>query len=253
MSSEPRVLVMAGDGINCEFETSAAFCRAGFRTEIRHLNDLISEQLSLDQLQKQYSVLALPGGFAFADDLSAGRILGLKISHGLGWDLSRFVQTGGLVIGICNGFQALIRMGVFGRSVSITANENGKFINQWVGVTPSGTKCVWLRGLGSLELPIRHGEGRLVFHPENRLESLNKLERQGSLCLRYDQNLNGSEESLAGLCDSSGRIFGLMPHPEAYIRWTAHPNWTSQPSRAGSPGEGLAFFENAFKEARSST
>lgn len=244
---KPKALVITGDGINCEAETAHALSLAGFETEIRHLNDLIAEQKKLTR--ERCSVLAIPGGFSFGDDLGSGKALALKIHYGLKWDLAAFADDGGLVIGICNGFQALIRMGAFGKSVSITQNIQGKFINSWVKITPQGSKCLWLKGIGTIELPARHGEGRIVFGTARRSETLSKLDRQGVTCLKYEADHNGSEEKLAGLCDPSGRIFGLMPHPEAFVRWTSHPEWTAAPSRAGSPGQGLAIFENAFKEA----
>lgn len=246
----PKALVLSGEGINCEFETAEAFRLAGFQADIRHLNDLIDEAMSEDALLSQYSALALPGGFSYGDDLSSGKVLALRIKHGLKWDLHRYAEAGGLVIGICNGFQALIRMGVFGRDISITHNAKGRFINAWVRTWPGSGRCVWLKGIGSIDLPMRHGEGRILFPESSRSETLGKMERQGMLCLRYENNLNGSEDNLAGLCDATGRIFGLMPHPEAFVRWNAHPEWTAQPSRAGSPGQGLVIFENAFQEAK---
>jgi len=249
INQKPRALVITGDGINCETETAHAFRMARFDAVIRHLNDLIAERVTLDDLSRDYSVLALPGGFSFGDDLTSGKVLALKIQHKLGWDLSAYVGRGGLVIGICNGFQALIRMGIFGREISITNNAQGKFMNSWVKITPSGNKCVWLKGMGTLDLPIRHGEGRIIIAASRRSETLEKMERLGTTCLRYEGNPNGSEERLAGLCDLSGRIFGLMPHPEAFVRWTSHPEWTSQPARASAPGQGLAIFENAYQEA----
>jgi phosphoribosylformylglycinamidine synthase subunit PurQ / glutaminase len=246
-----KVLVVTGDGVNCEQETAIAFRLAGFEAEIWHLNDLIHEGYSLDDLCLKYAALAFPGGFSFGDDISSGKVLALKIRHSLKWDLQSYVDRGGLVIGVCNGFQALIRLGVFGKEVSITHNDIGKFTNRWVKLTPEGGKCVWLKGLGTIDLPIRHGEGKIVLDTVHRAGVLNKLERHGSLCLKYEQNPNGSEEDIAGLCDHTGRIFGLMPHPEAYVRWTAHPSWTAQPNRAGAPGEGLAIFQNAFEAAKS--
>lgn len=246
-----QALVLCGDGINCEQETAEALRLAGFEPKIRHLNDLIAERLGLDELSSRYSVLALPGGFSFGDDLTSGKVLALKIRHRLGWELGTYAQRGGLVIGICNGFQALIRMEVFGKDISITHNSHGKFLDTWVKVAPSGVQCLWLKGMGTLDLPIRHGEGRIVFAPSRKAELLGKLERQGMTCLRYEGDPNGSEENLAGLCDATGRIFGLMPHPEAFVRWTAHPEWTSQAGRASAPGQGLMIFENAFKEASS--
>lgn len=245
-----RALVLTGDGINCEMETAQAFRAVGFEAEIRHLNDVIAERLSIDELSGRYAALALPGGFSFGDDLTSGKVLALKLRHKLSWDLNAYADRGGLVIGICNGFQALIRLGVFGKDLSITHNLSGQFQDSWVKVTPSGNRCVWLKGLGSMDLPIRHGEGRIIIASNRRVELLAKMERNGMSCLRYDLNPNGSEENLAGVCDVTGRIFGLMPHPEAFIRWTAHPDWTSQPARASAPGHGLAIFENAFQEAR---
>ena len=240
---------MAGDGINCEQETAQAFRTSGFEVEIRHLNDLIAERLGQDALSKRYQALALPGGFSFGDDLTSGKVLALKLQHGLAWNLATFAERVGLVIGICNGFQALIRLGIFGKDISITRNVHCRFVDSWVRVTPAGTRCSWLKGLGTMDLPIRHGEGRIVFAPSRRAEVVGKMERQGVLCLRYESDPNGSEERLAGLCDPSGRIFGLMPHPEAFVRWTAHPEWTTAPARASAPGQGLAVFENAYQEA----
>jgi phosphoribosylformylglycinamidine synthase len=248
-TKKPRCLVLTGDGINCESETAQAFRAAGFEVDIHHLNDLIAERFHLDDLSKKYSALAMPGGFSFGDDLTSGKILALKIMRGLGWDLNLFVQRGGLVLGVCNGFQALIRMGLFSKDVSITQNDSGKFINRWEKVTPKGNKCIWLRGAGTMDLPIRHGEGRIVIGQTRKTELLIKMERNGMNCLRYETNPNGSEENLAGLCDTTGRIFGLMPHPEAFIRWTSHPEWTYQAGRSSAPGSGLVVFENAYREA----
>lgn len=250
--SRPKVLVLTGDGINCEQETAQAFRLAGFDAEIQHLNDVIASQLSLDGLSRQYSTLALPGGFSFGDDLTSGKVLALKIKHLLKWDLSLFAERGGLALGICNGFQALIRMEVFSKEVSITHNVQGKFMDSWIRVAPVSGHCVWLKGLGAMDLPIRHGEGRIVIAPARKSEILGKMERQGLTCLKYEgESPNGSDENLAGLCDPTGRILGMMPHPEAYVRWTAHPEWTLQPGRATSPGQGLLIFENAYKEAKS--
>ncbi len=248
-----KALILTGDGINCERETADAFRLSRVEPEIRHLNDLISEGMSLDRLSAQYQIIALPGGFSFGDDLGSGKVLALKIIHSLRWDLAKFADRGGLVLAVCNGFQALIKMGTFGKNLSITQNVKGKFIDEWTRCEPNTKRCVWLRGVGSLVLPMRHGEGRICFQTRDRDEALSKLLRQDQVCLRYEDAANGSDDRIAGLCDSSGRIFGLMPHPEAFVRWTSHPEWTQQPERAGAPGQGLAIFENAYKAAREAT
>ncbi len=245
----PRVIVITGDGILGEQETAQAFRLAKFDVEIRHLNDLIQEKLGMDELCRRYSAIAFPGGFSFGDDLGAGKILALKLVYQLGWDLPTYASRGGLVIGIANGFQALIRMGIFGKDISITNNSIGKFMALWTKVTPVGNRCVWLRGIGTIDLPIRHAEGRIVIGASRRAETLAKMERLGMTCLKYEGNPVGSDENLAGLCDATGRILGLMPHPEGYVRGTAHPEWTAHRGRAGAPGMGLTLFENAFREA----
>jgi phosphoribosylformylglycinamidine synthase len=246
---KPRALILSGEGIGGDLETAEAFRLAKFQVEIRHLNDLIQERMNLDELSRRYSVVGFPGGFSFGDDIAPGRLLALKVTYQLGWDLPSYAARGGLVVGIGNGFQALIRMGTFGKDLSITHNIQGKFINAWTKVTPMGSRCIWLKGIGTLDLPIRHGHGRVVIGASRRVETLEKMERTGMTCLRYEENVIGSEESLAGLCDPTGRIFGLMPHPEAYVRGTAHPDWTAHRGRAAAPGLGLALFENAYHES----
>ncbi len=244
-----KVLVLTGDGINCERETAAAFRRVGFETEIRHLNDVIAEKLTEDALASRYRVLAFPGGFSFGDDLTSGKVLALKIRHGLNWDLNRFAARGGLVLGICNGFQALIRLGVFGGDLSITHNAQGKFIDTWVELKTEGERCVWLKGIPRFEVPIRHGEGRIFFSPD-KPGLAQKYLAEGRICLTYaDGNPNGSTLKAAGLTDETGRILGLMPHPEAFVRWTAHPAWTANRERAlkSDEGDGLAVFQQAFR------
>ncbi len=244
----PRGLVVSGDGIHGEVETAQAFRLAKFDVEVRHINDLIQEKLNLDDLSRRYAAIAFPGGFSLADDLGAGKILALKITYQLGWDLAAYAARGGLVLGVGNGFQALIRMGIFGKDISITHNTSGKFISLWTKVTPVGSRCIWLRGMGTVDLPIRHAEGRIVIGTSRRAETLAKVERLGMACLKYEDNPNGSEENLAGLCDATGRILGMMPHPECYVRGTAHPEWTAHRGRAGASGVGLILFENAYRE-----
>lgn len=230
-----RALVIAGDGINCERETAWALSQAGFEAVICQLGDLEKEGYAGSGLLKRAQALALPGGFSYGDDLGSGKVLALKIKHRLRWDLSRFAQEGGMVIGICNGFQALLKLGLFGR-VSITLNREGKFLNRWVNVNTRGERCLWLRGISSFEVPIRHGEGRLVFADE---EERLRFMSSGRSCLTYEHDVNGSADRIAGLCDASGRILGLMPHPEAIISKLQHPERTA--------ALGIQLFENAFR------
>lgn len=238
--------VLTGDGINCERETAEALKQCGFETHIRHLNDVIAEGVSTGELTDRVSLLALPGGFSFGDDLGSGKVLALKMAHGLRWDLPAYARAGGLVIGICNGFQALIKLGAFGRDLTITHNIGGRFIDRWEGLRVQGTRSVFLRGLESLELPIRHGEGRVIFSQPSGLED--RLD-DGRACLVFEGDPNGSAGRIAGLCDQTGRILGLMPHPEAAVRWTALPDWTALPPLEGEP-PAFSLFKNAAAAAQ---
>ncbi len=258
--SRPRALVLSGDGLTGSEELAEAFLVSGFETEVRSLRSL-KDQVSTEDLISQYSVLALPGGHSFGDHLSAGRLLALKIQADLRWDLHRFALSRGLVLGVGNGFQALIRLGLFGRDLSITFNSAaartedstgdraGRSRSAWVKLAPTGNRCLWLKGMGTIELPMASNQGRLVFSPFRKKELLAKMTRLGMICLTYQLDPTGSEEAAAGLCDPSGRVFGLMPHPELFIRWTQHPEWAIAPGRANSPGQGIALFDNAYQEA----
>ncbi|MBS1964145.1 MAG: phosphoribosylformylglycinamidine synthase subunit PurQ [Bdellovibrionales bacterium] len=252
----PRVLVLRGPGILSENETAQAFATAGFEVHLRNLADLVAEGYREERLSEEYAVLAIPGGASTADELGSGKLLALKIQHLLGWTLTGYAARGGMVIGIGSGFHTLIRLGVFGREISVTSNggtaspagAGGRSLQGWVKVAPIGMTCTWLRGLGVVDLPLRHPEARIVIHPNRKTETLVKLQRRGLHCLKYEGNPIGSDENIAGLCDLSGRILGIMPHPESFIRWTAHPEWTTAPQRANAPGQGLAIFENAYQE-----
>ena len=246
---KPRALVLCGDGLHGELELAHAFEMAGFDVDIRSLNELILSRVSQEEWIRRWSTLAIPAGASFGDALGSGKLFALKFEQGLGWDFARYAERGGLVLGVGNGFQILLRMRVFGTDLSLTVNEEGRFSNQWVRVIPNATRCLWLKGLGTLELPIRHSEGRLMILGLRRPEILSRMERQGMMCLNYEGAPNVAEKNIAGLCDPTGRIFGLMPHPEDFVRWTSHPEWTASPNRANSPGQGLALFENAYQEA----
>lgn len=251
-----KALVISGYGINCEAETRRAFERAGADVTLMHLSDLMESPVFLHE----HHILAVPGGFSFGDHVGSGKILANRLRHGLGESLHEFVGDGRLVIGICNGFQVLVKMGLlplfngeFGQEVTLTHNDSGRFEDRWVhlAVDP-GTVCVWTRGMRQIELPVRHGEGKFIARDEVVMQ---QLRAGGQIALRYARangdaaageyplNPNGSIDDIAGICDPSGRIFGLMPHPEAFLDGTNHPRWT----REGllPEGAGLAIFRNA--------
>lgn len=238
--------VLTGDGINCEFESADACRRAGFTTEILHLSELIARPRPLSDC----SLLVLPGGFSFGDELGSGRVLALKIKHQLGWDLAEFARGGGLVLGICNGFQTLVALGAFGDGLALAANEDGRFRNEWVTLeVPKAQTSAFLGGITKIDLPIRHGEGRLLFSADRS----QVRDDTAATALVYSRNPNGSTDAIAGLVDSTGRIFGLMPHPEAFARRSQHPGYYRDPGLPSAPGEGLRIFENAFVHAKEVT
>ena len=254
----PRVLVLRSPGTNCDVETAFAFGRAGAATERVHINRLLENPKRFGEFQ----ILVVPGGFSYGDDLAAGRILGNQIRHHLAEQLAEFKAAGKLILGICNGFQVLIKspgilldeVAEVGPAATLTWNESGRFEDRWVHLRVHGDKCVFTRGIQSLYLPVAHAEGKFV--PASP-EVLQKLDANGQLNLRYQtasgetervpfpENPNGATLNVAGLCDSTGRVFGLMPHPERHIDPTQHPQWTRGPLPA--EGAGLAIFRNAVR------
>ncbi len=228
-----KVLVLTGDGINCEHETAWAFGQAGGNSTIEHINDLLSKPEEL----LNYDILALPGGFSFGDDLASGKVLALKLKHGLGSVLKDFKRP---IIGICNGFQALVKLGLLGQeSMALASNSSGKFINRWSELKVQPSACIWTKKLEGkkVSFPIRHGEGRFVLE---KADSFEKLKQQKQLPLFYQQDENGSYANIAGVCDPSGLVFGLMPHPEAAIKKELAPAKEFDLL-------GLAFFESALE------
>jgi phosphoribosylformylglycinamidine synthase I len=263
MMKKPRVLVLTGYGINCDYETEFAFNMDSVGGDAKrvHVNDLIDGRDSLDE----YHILAFPGGFSFGDDIAAGKVLALKFEYGLGAQLEKFIEDGKLIIGICNGFQAMVKMRILARvnggkeqDVTLTFNDSGRFEDRWVylKVNPS-SPCVFTRGIENLYLPVRHGEGKFVPGNERTRRGLHDNQQivvqycdaKGEVEGGYPLNPNGSIDGIAGICDPSGRIFGLMPHPEGYLFRTQHPRWTSE--RVPSEGEGVKVFRNAVEFARS--
>ena len=246
--ARPRACVITGYGVNADEELALALQTAGARAERLHVGDLIENP----SLVGSYRILAFPGGFSFGDHLGSGMVFAHLFRRHLKPALESFAAAGGLVIGICNGFQVLVKMGVLPNlsgswepEVSLVHNDSGEFVDRWVRVAfdPS-SPCAWTRGLAGMDLPVRHGEGKLVAASEAVLD---ELESRHLVALRYIDNPNGSARDAAGICDRTGRIFGLMPHPEAFIRTENHPEWTRGGVRAG---EGLAIFENGVRAAR---
>ena len=259
---KPRVLILTGYGINCDYETEFAFNMDSVGAEARrvHINDLIEGLDSLDD----YHILAFPGGFSFGDDIAAGKVLALKFEYGLGPQLEKFINDGKLIIGICNGFQAMAKMKLLARldagqqqDVTLTFNDSGRFEDRWVylKVNPR-SPCIFTRGIESLYLPVRHGEGKFVPANEEILRRLwqdNQVavqyaNREGGTECPYPLNPNGSLDSIAGICDPSGRIFGMMPHPEGFLFRTQHPRWTRED--LPEEGHGVQVFRNAVEFAK---
>ena len=258
---QPNVLILRAPGTNCDKETAFAFEKAGAKTETLHVNRLLEQPGLLEQFQ----ILCIPGGFSYGDDVAAGRILAVQMQHHLATFLAEFKAAGKLILGICNGFQVIIKAGVLlddeprlGPPATLTYNDSGKYEDRWVRLGVSGSKCVFLSGIQQMYLPVAHGEGKFITRDAEVLE---QLEAAGQLVLRYlplrgersdtagrsplpfPDNPNGSMADVAGLCDATGRVLGLMPHPERHIDSTQHPRWTR--GEAGPVGDGLQMFVNA--------
>jgi len=258
---QPRVLILRAPGTNCDRETAFAFETAGARADTVHLNRLLESP----QLAGEYQILCIPGGFSYGDDICAGRIFGNQMRHHLRDTLQTFKDAGKLILGICNGFQILIKSGVLlpDRAdepiATLTLNDSGKFEDRWVHLRVASPKCVFLAGIEQMYLPVAHAEGKFVARDE---ATLAKLDAAGQLPLRYSvfpepRTLNpeptsvpypacpnGAQLAVAGLSDDTGRVFGLMPHPERHIDPTQHPRWTRERHERG---DGLAVFENAVR------
>lgn len=248
---KPRTLIVRTAGTNCDRETAYAFERAGADAEAVHINRLVEEP----KLMGQFQMLAIPGGFSYGDDINSGRIFANQIMHHLRDQVQAFVAAGKPVIGICNGFQVLVKAGILPgtadgkmkQNCTLAHNTSGRFMDRWVTLVSHGDKCVWTRGLGSIELPIAHGEGRFVCESDQVRRALWANQQ---IALTYEnENPNGSQDAIAGVCDSTGLVFGLMPHPERFVSGMQHPAWTrTQP--VPDEGAGLAVFRNAVKAVK---
>jgi len=253
--SDVQALVLRAAGINCDRETEYALELAGAKADRVHVNRLIEDKSLLDQ----YHIVVFPGGFSYGDDVAAGKILANQVVHHLAEPLRKFIDDGKLVLGICNGFQVLVKMGILPgngdfkqEDVTITYNDSGKFEDRWVHLLPQTNRCVFLEPERQIYIPIAHGEGKIV---AKDAETLQRLQSEGYVAYKYVDangregpfpiNPNGSAESIAGLTDSTGRVLGLMPHPERFVRRTQHPHW----SRLGEDldPDGIKLFRNAVR------
>lgn len=261
--SKVKALIITGVGLNCEKETAAAFEAAGATAEQIHLNDLLHGRRSM----KDFHILAFIGGFSFGDHLGSGTVFANRVKFRLHEELQEFVKAGKLVIGICNGFQTLTRLGLapaldgkyFEQQAALTHNDSGVFRDDWVSLKANpACPCVFTKGIDVFRLPIRHGEGKFVAEPE----VLQRIEAENLVALRYcaadgsapkgfPENPNGSLNDIAGICDTTGRIFGLMPHPEAFLSPYNAPDWQTQKLNGKLPewGEGKIIFDNAVRFA----
>jgi phosphoribosylformylglycinamidine synthase I len=268
LAQAPKALILTGFGINCEEEMAAAYRLAGGEATIVHLNEVLHGRVSIHD----FDILNFPGGFSFGDDLGSGVVLANKLRYRQTGDAGRtllsdireFVAAGKFVLGICNGFQVLVKLGLlpnlggdFQPEVTLTHNASGRYENRWVRLKVNAqTKkpTPFLSELTSFEVPVRHGEGRLVVPDAATRDRITDL---GLNCLTYaghdDQetgtyplNPNGADLNCAGLTDPTGHIFGLMPHPEAYLAGCNHPDWGMKKRRGElkEEGEGLAIFKN---------
>lgn len=251
----PKVLILRAPGANCDREAAFAFECAGGQATLLHVNQLLERPAAL----AEYQILCVPGGFSYGDDISAGRILANQIRHHLFDAMQQFKADGKLIVGICNGFQILIKSGLIlpdkadEPAATLAGNRSGKFEDRWVELARASDKCVWLRGIERMYLPVAHGEGQFIARDENTLDA---LDRAGQLCLRYTNpdgssdavayplNPNGAQRNVAGVCDDSGRVLGLMPHPERHVDPTHHPRWTRRDVQP-EQGDGLRMFQNA--------
>ncbi|MFK7821492.1 MAG: phosphoribosylformylglycinamidine synthase I [Planctomycetaceae bacterium] len=262
----PKVCVLRAPGTNCDIETAYAFEKSGGQPERIHVFRLLEEPNLLDDFQ----ILCIPGGFSYGDDIGAGVILSRQLRGRVNDAIIRFMQADKLALGICNGFQTLLKAGLltqtgfdggddkFESSATLTWNDNGKYTALWVNLKVGSSNSVFLKDIDEIEMPIAHAEGRIAVTSDEVLENWQEADqialrytngqpaKSGEISqevLPYPANPNGSLDNIAGLCDPTGRVLGLMPHPERFIHATQHPQWT----RLGlkGDGDGLKLFQNA--------
>ncbi len=255
---KPKIIILRTAGTNCDKETKFAFDLAGGKAELVHINEIASFRIDLSG----YQILAIPGGFSYGDDVAAGKILANELTFKLKDTIAKFIKQGKLIIGICNGFQVLVKAGIlsadslFKQDISLINNDSGKFEDRWTYLKTKSQKCVWAKDLPEVVyFPVAHGEGKFVL--KNK-KSLSVLKENGQIVFQYSNNKgalagypdnpNGSLDNIAGICDKTGRILGLMPHPERHIMGSQHPRWTREGLR--KYGDGILIFKNGVEYAR---
>jgi phosphoribosylformylglycinamidine synthase I len=250
--TSPKALVLRTAGTNCDAETERALRLSGAQASTLHLNRLLEEPQRLDE----QDILVIAGGFSYGDDVAAGRVWGLELRHNLAQALKSYVARGGLALGVCNGFQVLVESGLFDsndadgkRDIALTNNESNHYECRWVTLESVDCACPWINAGELMPTPVAHAEGRFLVKDD---ATLARLQANRQIALRYvtpeggkpsyPENPNGAVADIAGICDPTGRVLGLMPHPERNLDSWNHPQWTRL-SRARSVGEGLAFYE----------
>ena len=254
----PHALILRAPGTNCDHEVQTAFEMVGGRGTRLHLNALRENP----KLLRDYQILVLPGGFSYGDDVGAGKVQALYMQHFLADAMRKFRDADKLILGICNGFQVMLKAGLLmppdedGPLATLAHNDSGRYEDRWIHLQATPGKCPFLKSVSQLHLPVGHGEGKFVCRKEWIAQG---LEQAGQVVLRYVDgsgnrggypvNPNGAQDDIAGVCDATGRALGLMPHPDRHLFPTQHPQWTRHGLKA--EGDGLQLFRNAvefFKE-----
>ena len=249
-----KTLILRAPGTNCNEETAFAFEQAGAEATHVHVNRLIkrTERLS------DYQIVVVPGGFTYGDDISAGKVLANELKLNLGEEIAAFIERGGLMLGICNGLQVLVKAGILPHptrseapAVTLSANDSARFECRWVYLKANPeSPCILTQGIDRIYLPVANGEGKVVADDEllnSPNVALKYTDEAGNTGAGYPYNPSGSLGDTAGICDATGRIFALMPHPERYLRGTQHPRWTREGAK--EHGDGFKIFQNAVKWA----
>ncbi|OQX87234.1 phosphoribosylformylglycinamidine synthase I [candidate division KSB1 bacterium 4484_87] len=254
---QTKAIVIRTAGSNCDYETVHAFRKVGAEVDLVHINQIVNNKISLSN----YHILAIPGGFTYGDDIAAGKILANEFKFKIRDQVEQFVADGKLILGICNGFQVLVKAGLLPeiqldsdvQEVTLTHNDSGKFEDRWIYLKPTSKKCVFTKGMTEpVYFPIAHGEGKFIPRDD---ATLSRLKQNDQIVFRYiapdgsqpdyPWNPNGSVDDIAGICDPSGRIFGLMPHPERHFHPTQHPHWTREGLKPEADGKKI--FLNAVE------